>query len=402
MSSDFATAMSRALGQIRAGAPAEATRTIQAALAGPAGTASKPSDRAAAQGPRPGAAIPEDAEIVEDRPRAPAPPRGSPRNDRPSSGRPGTKRRRLRDVVEALGRSRAGGRAQRPGSGARPAMPEGARWEARSFSSPHGTRDYRLYVPASLPDGPQGLVLMLHGCTQDPDDFARGTGMNAEAERRGLIVAYPHQTRAHNAQGCWNWFQPGNQQANRGEPAILAGLAQALAAEFGVDPARVFAAGLSAGGAMAAILGATHPDVFAAVGVHSGLACGAAHDVASAFAAMRGATGRQTSAASQAVRTIVFHGAEDPTVHLSNAKAVIKAAQAGSGGQAVEEAGRSDGGRAYTRERVTCRDGTSLTELWQVEGAGHAWSGGSRAGSYTDPDGPDASTAMVRFFLDAR
>ncbi len=401
MSSDFTTAMSRALEQTRAGDPGEATRTIRALLAGTTAGREQPSDAAGTSARRQDDVDVEDAEVVDDHPRETTPQGGRP-GDETGSRRAGGKRRRLRDVIESLVRARAGGMAKAPGRGAGPVIPDGARWEARSFSDPQGTRDYRLYVPASLPDGPQGLVLMLHGCTQDPEDFARGTGMNAEAERHGLIVAYPHQTRAHNAQGCWNWFQPGNQQADGGEPAILAGMARALAVEFGVDPARIYAAGLSAGGAMAAILGATHPDVFAAIGVHSGLARGAAQDVASAFAAMRGQGRAQTSPAARAVRTIVFHGVDDPTVHLSNAEAVVRTAQAGSGGRTTRESGRSEGGRAFTREKVCARDGTSLTELWQVEGAGHAWSGGSPDGSYTDPSGPDASAEMARFFLDGR
>ncbi len=152
---------------------------------------------------------------------------------------------------------------------------------------------------------------------------------------------------------------------------------------------------------MAAILGATHPDVFAAVGVHSGLPHGAAHDVASAFAAMRGVGGVQAPSAPRAVRTIVFHGEADPTVHASNADAIIAAAQAGAGQPVVRESGRSEGGRRYARERIAGPDGAPLTELWRIEGTGHAWSGGTPAGSYVDPTGPDASAEMVRFFLAA-
>ena len=402
MDSDFASAMSRALEQTRSGSPADATRTIRAALA--ERTASRPeTPRRAATSPRRcDTTDVEDAEVFEDHPLAAGGPGEAEGRKRAGGSRPGMKRRRLRDTVALLRSGRHPDPLQMRRRGARPEVPEGARWEARTFSTSHGARDYRLFVPASLPDGAQGLVLMLHGCTQDPDDFACGTGMNAEADRHGLIVAYPHQSRAHNAQGCWNWFQRGDQQAEGGEPAILAALARSLSAEFEVDPSRVFVAGLSAGGGMAAILGATHPDVFAVVGVHSGLPRGAARDVVSAFAAMRGTNGGRAPSGSRAIRTIVFHGDADPTVHVSNAEAIVAAAQAGTGQPAVRESGRSDRGRRYTRESVAHRDGTPITELWRIEGAGHAWSGGSTAGSYVDPTEPDASAEMMRFFLATR
>jgi poly(hydroxyalkanoate) depolymerase family esterase len=277
-------------------------------------------------------------------------------------------------------------------------MPEGARYETRSFSCAAGSRDYLLYVPAALPEGPQGLVLMLHGCTQDADDFARGTDINRMAERYGFIVAYPEQTRAHNPQACWNWFRPGDQGPGRGEPEILASLARDLVAEFGIARGRVFAAGLSAGGGMAAILGITHPEVFSAIGVHSGLPHGAAHDVISAFAAMRG-DAASGPARSRPVRTIVFHGSADPTVHPSNADRIIEAAAAGSRVVVSHEIGRSRGGRTWSRTIASTPDGTALTEDWRIEGAGHAWSGGVAEGSYTDPTGPDASEEMARFFM---
>lgn len=366
MKIDFPAVMGRALDQIRAGKPGEATRTIQAALAG----------QADATPPRPAPDV-MDAEIVAD---TPAP-----------------RRRPLREVVDMLSRA-----TPRPAPGARPTAAPGARYESRSFAGPHGARDYRLYQPAPRPGGPQGIVLMLHGCTQTPDDFACGTGMNAQADRHGLILIYPHQSRRHNAQGCWNWFRPTDQHANTGEPALLAALARSIAAEFNVTPGRTFAAGLSAGGAMAAILGATHPDLFAAIGVHSGLPHGAAHDLPSALAAMRGEGMRpcaQRATAGGPVPTIVFHGLADTTVHPSNGAAVIAAAGF-AGGQVQHEQGRATSGRAFRRARVQGADGRPLTELWQIEGAGHGWSGGAAAGSYTDPTGPDASAEMVRFFLE--
>jgi poly(hydroxyalkanoate) depolymerase family esterase len=225
--------------------------------------------------------------------------------------------------------------------------------------------------------------------------------MNALAERHRLVVAYPAQTAAHNPSACWNWFRPEDQARGAGEPAIIAGLAEALAAEFGVGPERTFVAGLSAGGAMAAVIAETYPERFAAVGVHSGLARGAARDVASAFAAMR----RAPSAAAAETprdhpRLIVLHGDADATVHSSNAAQVLARA---AGGGALTERARVDrtDGRSAQRTLVRGADGAVQAELWLIEGAGHAWSGGSPTGTYTDPSGPDASAEMVRFFLQA-
>ena len=223
--------------------------------------------------------------------------------------------------------------------------------------------------------------------------------MNPVAERYSLVIAYPEQTRAHNAQDSWNWFRPGDQGPNRGEPEILAGLARKLATEFGIARGRVFAAGLSAGGGMAAILGVTHPEVFSAIGIHSGLPHGAAHDVASAFAAMRGEAASGPARGKRPVRTIVFHGSADPTVHPANADRIVEAAAAGSRVVLSHESGRSRGGRTWSRTTASTPDGTAWTEDWRIEGAGHAWSGGVSEGSYTDPTGPDASEEMARFFM---
>lgn len=284
-----------------------------------------------------------------------------------------------------------------------PAPPEGARFETRLHRGEAGAREYRLYIPASRPAGPVPLVVMLHGCTQTPDDFAAGTRMNAWAERRGVLVAYPAQPPSANAQRCWNWFSPGDQRRGAGEPAILAGLAREVARREGGDPRRVFVAGLSAGGAAAAVLGQTYPEVFAAVGVHSGLACGAARDVPSAFAAMKG-QGGDGGWGGRAVRAIVFHADRDTTVHPVNGDRVAAQALGGGAGGGLRrdtERGQAPGGgRRWTRTRHLDAAGRAVLEQWVVEGAGHAWSGGSPDGSHTDPLGPDASREMLRFFLE--
>lgn len=284
--------------------------------------------------------------------------------------------------------------------------PEGAQFLLRSYACAFGARDYKLFVPsdAARRGGRRGLplIIMLHGCTQNPDDFALGTGMNALAEERGCLVAYPKQPATANSYGCWNWFNPKDQQRDLGEPAILAGLTRAIIAEFNADPERVFVAGLSAGGAMAAVLAAAYPDLFAAAGIHSGLPYGAASDAGSAFNVMRnGVGGDAAAAAAPDVRMIVFHGDADRTVHPSNGANIAAGARA-KVKPAVEKTrlGRSDGGASYKRTVIADRRGAARVEHWTVEGLGHAWSGGHPDGSYTDPNGPDASREMLRFFLD--
>jgi poly(hydroxyalkanoate) depolymerase family esterase len=273
------------------------------------------------------------------------------------------------------------------------------------------------------------LVVMLHGCTQNPDDFAAGTGMNDAALAQGFFVLYPAQTQQANAQRCWNWFKHTHQQRDRGEPALLAGMVRSVMRQHRIDPRRVYVAGLSAGGAMAAILGDAYPELFAAVGVHSGLATGSANDVGSAFAAMKsgdGAVAGKTGLGqlhglrphlaetvparpvrkSNAPPTIVFHGDRDNTVHPANGERVVAAAmEPGMGSSRAtprepqQQRARSPNGRHYTRTVHRDESGRTLSEHWVVHGAGHAWSGGRAAGSYTDPQGPDATAEMLRFFL---
>ena len=287
-------------------------------------------------------------------------------------------------------------------------VPDGAQFLSRSFACAAGSRDYKLYIPGHLPEGGRALLVMLHGGTQDGDDFAAGTRMNDLAEEHGFIVAYPSQSKAANASLCWNWFAPEHQKRGAGEPSIIAGLTHEIVASYGVDPGRVFIAGLSAGGAMAAVMAATYPEMYAAIGVHSGLPYRAATDLPSAFAVMRGGTGHRGRRArkprgaaavdSPRVRTIVFHGDADNIVHPSNATGIVGASKAGESIDRAET--RSPDGRTYTRTVIRDRSGTAVVEDWLLHGSGHAWSGGSADGSYTDPSGPDASREMLRFFFE--
>ncbi|WP_448191621.1 extracellular catalytic domain type 1 short-chain-length polyhydroxyalkanoate depolymerase [Azospirillum sp. sgz301742] len=305
----------------------------------------------------------------------------------------------LRDLA-ARGAARGGMPA-----GLRPApdpLPDGASFVTASYTGTAGTRDYKLYVPANRTGQPMALIVMLHGCTQSPDDFAAGTRMNALAEEHGCLVAYPAQPSSANTQKCWNWFSPDDQRRDRGEPSLIAGITRQIMRDHPVDPSRVYIAGLSAGGAAAAIMGNAYPDLYAAVGVHSGLPVGAARDLPSAFAAMQqGAAGNGRSG--RAVPTIVFHGDKDTTVHPRNGDAVAAQSTASTNGlRPTVQRGQAPGGHAYSRTIHADASGRALCEHWTIHGAGHAWAGGSPSGSYTDPRGPDATREMLRFFFEHR
>jgi poly(hydroxyalkanoate) depolymerase family esterase len=287
-----------------------------------------------------------------------------------------------------------------------------------AYTNRAGTRAYKLYLPSGYCGQALPLVVMLHGCTQDPDDFAAGTRMNALAEQEQFLVVYPAQAAAANPAHCWNWFQAAHQHPERGEPSLLAGITRHLLSAYAINAHHVYVAGLSAGGAMAVILGESYPDLYAAVGVHSGLAYGAAHDLPSALAAMR--YGRRNAAprrhrdpavdkGTRMVPTIVFHGDRDTTVHPCNGDQILADGArryAGGGPDPVAgtklrvtvSRGQTPGGRAYTRARYRDAHGYTVLERWLVHEAGHRWSGGSPQGTFTDPQGPDASRAMIRFF----
>jgi poly(hydroxyalkanoate) depolymerase family esterase len=263
------------------------------------------------------------------------------------------------------------------------------------FTNAAGTRTYKVYLPERHATAGLPLVVMLHGCKQDPDDFAAGTRMNELAEEIGFVVAYPAQSAKANVSACWNWFQAAHQARDTGEPSLIAGITRELVERHRLDARRVYAAGLSAGGAMAAVMGATYPELFAAIGIHSGLGYAAAHDLPSALAAMRGKPGGKRRRAARSLPTIVFHGDSDTTVHPSNGEhAVVGTLEKTESGEA--------NGRAYTRTVHWDAAGKPVLEHWLVHGAGHAWCGGSASGSFTDPRGPDASREMVRFFGERR
>ena len=384
--------MGEATRLVRSGQLADATRAIQQALGGRTGSFG--ADAATATAPLPEPAVNlaspwrragtpadvEDAVVTAPRPRS---------DQGPVAGRP---------------------LAEPPGSFTRVAFAHpGAR---------HNPHHYHLYVPpVATAQTPMPLVLMLHGCTQNPVDFATGTGMNAAAAPLNALVLYPEQPHSANPHGCWNWFRPGDQHRGSGEPALLVAMLRDVMARHPVDVERVYVAGLSAGGAMAAVLGREYPDVFAAVGVHSGLQAGAAHNVMGALSAMKSgakpgpathSTGN--AAASPPPPLIVFHGDADTTVHAHNAEQLIQAqlaALAGAQGgaqhtvQAVHK-GRSPGGRGYTRTVYALpadTAGTVVAEHWLLHHTGHAWAGGHASGSHTDPAAVDATAEMLRFFL---
>jgi poly(hydroxyalkanoate) depolymerase family esterase len=318
--------------------------------------------------------------------------------------RPQTARRSVLDRIDVDVAALRGTRRRGP-LVASDLAPAAGKFIAGSFSNEAGTRAYKLYIP-SRHSKPRPLIVMLHGCLQSADDFAAGTRMNFVAEESSCFVVYPEQAAAANASKCWNWFKQSDQQRGQGEPALIAGITRQIMRDHRIDARRIYIAGLSAGGAAAAVMGETYSDLYAAVGVHSGLACGAARDLPSAFAAMGGhgplrahtAGGRSSS--HQARPTIVFHGDRDTTVHPRNGAEIIARANSGGRLEAASEPQSFSSGQKYTRSIQRDEGGRSVLEQWELHGAGHAWSGGNLAGSFTDPKGPDATKEMLRFFLE--
>src|SRR5215212_2875961 len=283
-------------------------------------------------------------------------------------------------------------------------LPDGAQFLAKTYANTAGSRPYKVYVPSCYDGKPLPLIVMLHGCTQSPDDFAAGTRMNVLAEEHACLIAYPGQTQSANSSKCWNWFSPQDQRRDQGEPSLIAGITRQIMNDYAVDARRVYIAGLSAGGAAASIMGAEYPDLYAAVGVHSGLACGAAHDVPSAFAAMRQggpvSGGLRRDISREPMPTIIFHGDRDKTVHPINGDQVATHSRAAEPMRTTITHGRVPRGIGYTCTVYANGSDEPIVEQWLLHEVGHAWSGGSPDGSYTEPRGPDASREMMRFFLE--
>ncbi|HLS85933.1 MAG TPA: PHB depolymerase family esterase [Burkholderiales bacterium] len=291
-------------------------------------------------------------------------------------------------IQRALG---SGPSAQASPGAAQERAPQPGRMLRSAFTNQAGTRAYETYLPSKHAAAGLPLVVMLHGCKQAPEDFAAGTRMNLLAEELGFAVVYPAQSRDANASACWNWFEPAHQRRDAGEPSIIAGITREVVARHRLDARRVYVAGLSAGGAMAAVMGAAYPELYAAMGIHSGLGYAAARDLPSALAAMKGKRGRSRQAA-PGIPAIVFHGDRDTTVHPSNGE------HRPGGTLERTERGHANG-RDYTRTTHWNESGHVILEHWLVHGAGHAWSGGGPGGTFADPLGPDASREMLRFFL---
>lgn len=370
-----ATAIRRALDAVRSSNPLEATRLIQEALGG--------SGRPETHAPQPPLPAFQTPEILD-------------------SGRSRLSKPRRR---EGLGKTIAALRSFKLPfdiNGDRPdiTLPESPTFPKRHFACASGQREFRLFVPSCV--RPRGLIVMLHGCRQTAEDFAVGTDMNTIAEENDLLVAYPHQPSSANPMSCWNWFRPQDQVRLGGEAGIIAGLTQAVSAEFKIPKENIFVAGLSAGGAMAAVLGSIYPDLYSAVGIHSGLPYKSAHDANSAFAAMRGEKGNRAGANAGygfEPRLIVFHGSADQTVAAANATLLWNDAVRSKGPGDILELTVSAGGRTVDRRIFSASADVASVEQWIIHGSGHAWSGGNPRGSYTGQDGPKASVEMVRFFL---
>lgn len=296
-----------------------------------------------------------------------------------------------------------------------------------TYNGSAGSRPYYVYTPANYQVGTAvPLIVMLHGCTQTPTDFAAGTQMNTLADQQQFIVVYPQQTSTYNSLSCWNWFQTADQARGSGEPAIIAGIVQTVeqtTSQWTIDPNRVYVAGMSAGAAMAVIMAATYPDIFAAMGSESGLEYQAAtSETAATTAESQGgpsptqqgqAAYNAMGSAARVVPTIVFQGQSDYTVYPVNGDQIVQQwmetdhlASNGSYNASFSSPTTTtngqvsgSGGHSYTVQTWNDNNSREIEEYWKINGMGHAWSGGSSSGSYTDPNGPSATNAMYTFFM---
>ena len=287
-----------------------------------------------------------------------------------------------------------------------------------TYKNDAGERQYWLYVPASYnASKPAALIVMLHGCTQDGPDAARGTRLNEWAERDGFIVAYPQQSAAIQVQKCWSWFNPQHQSRGAGEPSIIAGITREVISKYNVDTSRVFIAGVSAGAAMAGLVAAAYPEMYAAAALHSGPEFRAASNVGEALQVMKkggpdpmqqGLLAYQAmNQRAQIMPVILFQGAKDAVVMPVNGEQATRQWQttndhADDGNQNNSLKIESGRGEGFSFTRASQKNGRVIIEYFLIDALGHAWSGGSSAGTYTDPKTLDATAEMIRFFNNVR
>jgi poly(hydroxyalkanoate) depolymerase family esterase len=292
----------------------------------------------------------------------------------------------------------------------------GGRWVEGTFAGTAGSRRYQVYVPGSYDATRRHmLVVLLHGCTQDAGDIARGTRIAEHADRDGFLVLLPEQPESANAKRCWNWYDPAHQVRDAGEPSLIAGMTARVAEEYAVDPARVHLAGISAGAAMASLVAVAYPERYASLALHSGLAWRAATSVVSPPTTMTKGTEdadalgvaalEAMGTRARAIPTLVLHGGKDAVVNAANGRQAARQwmvtnsrALGVDSLSPVRTSGR-DGGYGWTR--ACYRTGSScIVEEIVVDELGHAWSGGSREGTFTDENGLAATGELIRFFRD--
>jgi poly(hydroxyalkanoate) depolymerase family esterase len=303
-----------------------------------------------------------------------------------------------------------------PGSPSAPGLTSGSTgFTSGNYTNGSGALGYELYVPSTYRAGtPTPLVVALHGCTQSADAYRQASGWDAFGQAKGFIVLFPQQTSSRNYLTCWNWFQQADMQRGSGEPAIIAGMVTAIEHGYSIDSHRIYVAGFSAGGAMANVMAATYPDLFAAVGVgsgceYNGLPCTGyqgpdpTQTGAQAYHAM--------GAYARVMPAIVFQGDADSIVAPANAPEIVREWQvtdnyvmSGSANGPIPTTamkysfGWVPSGRLYTVTSYPDSHGNELIEYWSIRGMDHAWSGGNASQQYTDPSGPNETATMYAFF----
>jgi poly(hydroxyalkanoate) depolymerase family esterase len=301
-----------------------------------------------------------------------------------------------------------------PGGGATPG--KGTSFSG-TYTNAAGSRAYRGYVPSTYKAGtPVPLLVVLHGCTESADVFRQLTRFDELAEAKGFLVVFPEQPKSANNQNCWNFFQDAQTHRGTGEPSLIAGITDWVGQHYSVDSHRIYVAGLSAGGAMASVMAATYPDVYAAIGIGSGCeyaatATCAGYKSADPAAAAQAAY-KEMGTRARAMPVISFSGDKDTTVPPVNADQLLQqwqltadlADDGATNGSVLSKptstiSGQVPNGLSYTVRSYGDAQTNELVQYWVVNGMSHAWSGGCSCQPYAEPKGPDATAAMYAFFV---